>query len=393
VGRNLGQSPAARRIRCHDELGAIGELLQTDGGARALRGSLTQRASNKPEDPGLRFDRLCGAAGKTMAQHCRERLRARIEWQPLPFEREHTSGAQLFLGGELAQQRFRHRKRQTRIAPCERVTDPIAFLFVEEKHLIRFGDGIIAAQMTHVYAAVRKDQMGDLGPLFGASMLAPGRAEDVPKNHGLRAQEGSDRKLLCHRMPLLRKILPAALVRLPGRPGQRSSLAAAERLTTSCTVDAFDSCMHIHVISRTMKLQSLPCYCATLRQAARAVTVLYEEVVGDSGLHATQYTALQIIELAPNLTTTELAQAIGIDQTTATRTLALIKKGGLATDTVGSDRRQRHWVLTPKGQAQLRRLRPKWEAAQEAFEKRLGRTEAAALKKAAYLAASKLSAQ
>jgi DNA-binding MarR family transcriptional regulator len=142
-----------------------------------------------------------------------------------------------------------------------------------------------------------------------------------------------------------------------------------------------------------MKLQSLPCYCATLRQAARAVTVLYEEVVGDSGLHATQYTALQIIELAPNLTTTELAQAIGIDQTTATRTLALIKKAGLATDTVGSDRRQRHWVLTSKGQAQLRRLRPKWEAAQEAFEKRLGRAEAAALKKAAYLAASKLSSQ
>jgi len=158
-----------------------------------------------------------------------------------------------------------------------------------------------------------------------------------------------------------------------------------------CNCELTIACIYMY--SLTMKLQSLPCYCATLRQAARAVTVLYEEVVGDSGLHATQYTALQIIELAPNLTTTELAQAIGIDQTTATRTLALIKKGGLATDTVGSDRRQRHWVLTPKGQAQLRRLRPKWEAAQEAFEKRLGRAEAAALKKAAYLAASKLSSQ
>ena len=33
-----------------------------------------------------------------------------------------------------------------------------------------------------------------------------------------------------------------------------------------------------------MKLQSLPCYCATLRQAARAVTALYEEILADSGL-------------------------------------------------------------------------------------------------------------
>jgi len=139
-----------------------------------------------------------------------------------------------------------------------------------------------------------------------------------------------------------------------------------------------------------MKLRSLPCYCATLRQAARAVTVLYEEALGDSGLHATQYTALQLLEQAPNLTTTELAQMIGIDQTTATRTLALIRKSGLAADSVGSDRRERRWMLTAKGQALLRRLRPRWQAAQEAFEKRLGRAAAMALKKASYLAASRL---
>ena len=77
-------------------------------------------------------------------------------------------------------------------------------------------------------------------------------------------------------------------------------------------------------------------------------------------------------------------------RSTATRTLALIRKSGLATDTVGQDRRQRRWALTAKGQSQLRKLRPKWEAAQEAFEKRLGRAEALALKGAAYLAASKL---
>jgi DNA-binding MarR family transcriptional regulator len=141
-----------------------------------------------------------------------------------------------------------------------------------------------------------------------------------------------------------------------------------------------------------MKLQSLPCYCATLRQAARAVTALYEEVLADSGVHATQYTVLQALKLVPNLTTTDLADSLGIDQTTATRTLALLRKSGLVIYTPGSDRRERCWVLTSAGEATFRRLKPKWEAAQAAFEKRIGRTEAEALKKASYLAASKLAA-
>ncbi len=140
-----------------------------------------------------------------------------------------------------------------------------------------------------------------------------------------------------------------------------------------------------------MKLLSLPCYCATLRQASRAITVLYEDMLTGSGLHATQYTALQLLEAGPNLTTTELAEALGIDQTTATRTLALIRKAGLASDTVGVDRRQRRWALSAQGQALLRKLKPRWEAAQEAFEKRLGRAQASALKKASYLAARRLS--
>jgi DNA-binding MarR family transcriptional regulator len=117
---------------------------------------------------------------------------------------------------------------------------------------------------------------------------------------------------------------------------------------------------------------------------------MYESVLAESGLRATQYTALQLLKSVPNLTTTEIAEAIGMDQTTATRTLALIRKGGLAIDTPGTDRRERRWALTSAGEAMLRELRPAWEAAQAALEKRLGRREAAALKTAAYRAASKL---
>jgi DNA-binding MarR family transcriptional regulator len=142
-----------------------------------------------------------------------------------------------------------------------------------------------------------------------------------------------------------------------------------------------------------MKIKPLPCYCATLRQAARAVTILYEEMIAEGGVHATQYSALQLLDAMPNLTTTELAETMGIDQTTATRTLALIKRGGLASNTVGEDRRQRRWNLTSKGRDTLRKLRPRWDAAQQAFERRLGRTQAIALKDAAYLAASRLASE
>jgi DNA-binding MarR family transcriptional regulator len=139
-----------------------------------------------------------------------------------------------------------------------------------------------------------------------------------------------------------------------------------------------------------MKLQSLPCYCATLRQAARVATVLYESVLADSGLHATQYTLLQVLSRVSNLTTTELADAIGIDQTTATRNLALVRRSGLVVDTPGSDRRERRWALTPAGERTLRKLNPTWEAAQQAFERRIGRAQAAALKDACHRAASEL---
>jgi len=142
--------------------------------------------------------------------------------------------------------------------------------------------------------------------------------------------------------------------------------------------------------SSPMKLQSLPCYCATLRQAARAATALYESALADSGLHLTQYTVLQALKLAPNLTTTDLADVIGIDQTTATRTLALIKKGGLIASTPGRDRRERRWNLTSLGESTFRKLQPKWESAQAAFERRLGRTKALAIKRASFQVASRL---
>ncbi len=140
----------------------------------------------------------------------------------------------------------------------------------------------------------------------------------------------------------------------------------------------------------SMKLQSLPCYCATLRQAARAVTAFYDEALADSGVPVTQYTMLQVLKTAPDLQTTEIGKLIGIDQTTATRTLALMKKSRLIVSSTGTDRRERRWRLTPLGETLFREIQPKWESAQARLEQRLGRAGAVGLKKASFRAATKL---
>jgi len=142
-----------------------------------------------------------------------------------------------------------------------------------------------------------------------------------------------------------------------------------------------------------MKLQPLPCYCATLRQAARAVTTLYDEMLADSGISIAQFTMIQVLKTAPGLQTTEIGNLIGIDQTTATRTLALMKKTRLVASSLGIDRRERRWRLTSLGETLFREIQPKWESAQRMMERRLGKAEAIALKDDAFHAASKLTAE
>src|SRR5690349_3882293 len=88
-----------------------------------------------------------------------------------------------------------------------------------------------------------------------------------------------------------RDLWPSVPIREAPRPAYSGRASIADRgLVLTVHVYACSIC--------TMRLMSLPCYCATLRQAARAVTVLYEGILGDSGLHATQFTALQFLDAA-----------------------------------------------------------------------------------------------
>ena len=108
----------------------------------------------------------------------------------------------------------------------------------------------------------------------------------------------------------------------------------------------------------------LPCACASLRRAARAVTQLYDEALRDSDLRATQFTLLQVLDRKGEMTQGELGEILALDSTTLTRTLGPLSKLGLLRARRGQDRRARIWAITPKGKARLTSLTPVWAAVQ-----------------------------
>ena len=116
----------------------------------------------------------------------------------------------------------------------------------------------------------------------------------------------------------------------------------------------------------------LPCACANLRRADRVVTQLYDDALRPSGLRITQFTLLQALRLAPGISQKGLAELLGIDSTTLTRTLALLRRRGFVRSETGDDRRALRLFLTPAGQREYKRVLPYWQSAQKRLRQSLG---------------------
>ena len=119
-------------------------------------------------------------------------------------------------------------------------------------------------------------------------------------------------------------------------------------------------------------LVTLPCLCANLRRASRAVTHLYEEAIRPLGLRATQFTILQALELAGELTQGELGELLATDSTTLTRNLQIMRRNGWVAERPGKDRRERWLRLATAGRTQLVRATPAWEKVQSRLAQALG---------------------
>ena len=129
------------------------------------------------------------------------------------------------------------------------------------------------------------------------------------------------------------------------------------------------------------ELPVLPCMCASFRRVSRALTQLYDEALRPVGLRATQFTILQTLSLAGEVSQGGLAQILAMDSTTLTRTLRIMGREGWIAERRGEDRRERLLRLAKAGRHQFNRALPSWEKAQAQLGRQLGDKRWHALRK------------
>ena len=120
------------------------------------------------------------------------------------------------------------------------------------------------------------------------------------------------------------------------------------------------------------RIPKLPCMCANFRRTTRALTQLYENALRPLGLRATQFTILQALSLAGEVTQSQLGGILAMDSTTLTRTLRIMDREGWIVEHRGQDQRERRLRLSKAGETQFKRALPAWEKVQSQLRRQLG---------------------
>jgi DNA-binding MarR family transcriptional regulator len=131
--------------------------------------------------------------------------------------------------------------------------------------------------------------------------------------------------------------------------------------------------MYMHLFNMQGSIPTLPCLCANIRRTARAITQRYDEALRPLGLTITQFTILQALSLAGDITQGRLGEILAMDSTTLTRTLGVMNRQGWIAKVYGTDRRERRLRLTRAGRSEVDRAIPYWKKSQEALRRQLGK--------------------
>lgn len=117
-----------------------------------------------------------------------------------------------------------------------------------------------------------------------------------------------------------------------------------------------------------------PCICAVMRKAGRILTGRYDRCLKPSGLKVTQYSMLANIERNPDISVSELAALLVMDQTTVTRNLRVLEKlGFIMPEPDITDQRIKRVRISAAGTSKMDEARPLWKEAQSETEEILGR--------------------
>jgi DNA-binding MarR family transcriptional regulator len=105
------------------------------------------------------------------------------------------------------------------------------------------------------------------------------------------------------------------------------------------------------------------CHCLAARRTAREITRHFEAELRRHGLRATQFSILAALALAGPMPMGELADLLGLERTTLTRSAALLERDGWVRTERSRDSRERPLVLTASGRRKLESAYPSWKAA------------------------------
>lgn len=106
------------------------------------------------------------------------------------------------------------------------------------------------------------------------------------------------------------------------------------------------------------------CHCLRARKRARELTRLYERKLRPHGLRATQFSILAALAVKGPGPMGELAEILGLERTTLSRSAGVLERNGWAEDAPSDDARARHLRLTPEGRRKLEAAFPAWREAQ-----------------------------
>ncbi len=111
------------------------------------------------------------------------------------------------------------------------------------------------------------------------------------------------------------------------------------------------------------------CRCLAARRNARAITRLYDKKLRPHGLRATQFSILAALALKGPTPISELAEQLGLERTTLTRSAALLERNGWLAAAPAEDARKHRLRLTGVGRRKLESVFPAWKDAQDLVER------------------------
>ncbi len=123
----------------------------------------------------------------------------------------------------------------------------------------------------------------------------------------------------------------------------------------------------------------LKCLCIEVRNAAQALSRLYDAELAPAGISVTQLSQLNQVNQLGNPTLKALALATRLDRSTLGRNLRLMESQGLVTIAPGRDARTREVKLTRKGKRALNEGAPLWYRVQNTLSEKLGAEKRAQL--------------